>query len=88
MRFAGMPIALRVRAESLLREYLARERHRDVVPGTRAFYHLVGAAASVARHGPPPTRNQRLGYRMHKKRRARLAALALYGDPSRPDSAA
>jgi hypothetical protein len=82
MRFSKMSPSERERAESLLADYVARPEHRDATPGTRAFYHLVGAAARGARHGDPPTRWQRLGYRTAKRNRARAAAAARYGDPS------
>ncbi len=42
---------------------------------------LRAAANSVARNGLPPRYNARLAYRMHKKRRAKQLALAIYGDP-------
>ena len=79
MPFDALPYPLRLRAQELLTEWLARPKHVKTLPGTRAYWYLVGSAARYARYGPPPNRNQRLAYRMHKKRRAKLAAIALYG---------
>ena len=73
----------RLRSDELFAEYCARPKHRN-----RLNRYLIGAlraaANRVARHGPPPAYNARLAYRMHKKRRAKLAAIALYGDPCSP----
>ena len=72
-------------ADTLYYEYCSRPKHRNRL--TQSLRAALRAAANrVARHGPPPNYNQRLAYRMHKKRRAKLAAIALYGDPCRPDS--
>ena len=84
MRFGKMTPEQRAHAERLLAEYLTRPRNAGVRPGDRRFYYLCAGAATVARHGPPPTRNQRLGYRTAKRNRARAAARLLYGDPAAP----
>lgn len=75
----------RVKADELLRDYLARPQHRDRMNAPlRAA--LTAAAHRVAIYGNPPGYNARAAYRMHKKRRAKLEAARLYGDPCRPES--
>ena len=72
----------RAHSDRLYYEYIARPEHRDrlTVP-LRAS--LRAAANRIARCGPPPSYNQRLGYRSWKKRRARAAAIAEYGPTDR-----
>jgi hypothetical protein len=77
MRFMRLTADERALAERLLAEYRARPKNADA-----SFRSLCGAAARAARHGPPPTRNQRLGYRTAKRNRARALARQLYGDPT------
>lgn len=77
MRFPKLTPEQRERAEKLLTEYRARPKNANV-----SFFTLCGTAATVAIHGNPPTRAQRLGYRTAKRNRARAAARALYGDPA------
>lgn len=68
-------------ADTLYYEYCSRPQHRDRL--TKCLKASLRAAANrVARHGNPPNYNQRLAYRMHKKRRAKQLAIALYGDPT------
>jgi hypothetical protein len=79
----AIPLTLDQALESdrLFAEYCARPQHRDrLTPILLAA--LRAGANSVARHGPPPKYNARLAYRMHKKRRAKLLAIAIYGDPA------
>jgi len=84
--FDNLTTDLRERANALLAEWLKRPKHAKTLPGSRAYWYLVGSAARYALYGPPPNRNQRLAYRMHKKRRAKLEAIKLYGNPLSPDS--
>jgi hypothetical protein len=77
VRFMRLTPDERDRAERLLADYRARPKNANA-----SFRSLCGAAARGARHGPPPTRNQRLGYRTAKRNRARALARALYGDPT------
>jgi hypothetical protein len=77
MRFPRLTPDQRYRAEQLLAEYRARPWNVNA-----SIYALCGAAARGAKHGDPPNYRQRAAFRMHKKRRARLAANALYGDPA------
>jgi len=79
----GKPLT---REESLLSdriyaEYCDRPQHRYRL--TRYLKASLRAAANrYARYGLPPRYNQRLAYRMHKKRRAKALAIAIYGDPA------
>jgi hypothetical protein len=69
-------------ADERFSEYCSRPQHASrMTCQLRAM--LRAAANCVARHGNPPNRQARLAYRMHRKRRERLAMLALYGDPAR-----
>src|SRR6266481_2150612 len=77
MRFPLLTPSERERAEELLAVYRARPKNANAL-----FMSLCGAAARAARHGPPPSYNQRLGYRTAKRNRARAAARAFYGDPA------
>src|SRR5215469_543325 len=71
----------RILSDQLFAAYCQKSKHKDRL--TQWLLASLRAAANrVARHGPPPNKSQRLAYRMHKKRRAKLAAIALYGDPS------
>ena len=76
MRFAKLSVDERARAEELLAAYRVRPKNKDA-----SFRSLCGAAARQAKHGNAPNYRQRAAYRMHKKRRARLTAAVLYGDP-------
>lgn len=69
------------RSDELFREYLSRPQHRNRLT-KELIASLRAAANSVARHGNPPNPQARLAYRMHKKRRARQLAIAIYGDPN------
>jgi hypothetical protein len=70
-----------LRADALYAEYCSRPQHRNRL--TKCLKASLRAAAnSVARHGLPPGYNARLAYRMHKKRRAKQLAIAIYGDPT------
>jgi len=73
-RFAKLSPYEREIAEYLLEGWLTYERHAHTRPGTRAFYHLCGAAARFARHGPPPGYNARLAYRRARLQREWKAA--------------
>ena len=69
-------------ANELFKEYCSRPQH--VSRMTRLLRSsLLAAARRVAIHGNPPNRQARLAYRMHRKKRERIAMLALYGDPTR-----
>lgn len=83
MPFKELPENQRVKAIALLKEWLSRPKHKDTVPGKPMYYYLVGSAARYAKHGPPPNRWQRLGYRTAKRNRARKAMKELYGDPTK-----
>ena len=72
----------RIESDRLYAEYCSRPQHRDRL-GKRLNGCLRAAANRVAMHGNPPNRQARLAYRMHRKRRERIAMLALYGDPTR-----
>jgi hypothetical protein len=68
-------------SDALYEEYCSRPQHASRL--TRSLKASLRAAAnSVARHGLPPNRNQRLAYRRWKKQRARELAIAIYGDPN------
>jgi hypothetical protein len=85
---SGNPLTAdeRQRSDELFADYCARPQHCFRL--TRTLIAALRAAANrVARHGMPPNRNARLAYRMHKKRRARELAIAIYGDPNAPDTA-
>jgi len=68
-------------SDTLYDEFCNRPQHRNRLT-QRLRAALRAAANRVARHGNPPGYNARLAYRMHKKRRAKQLAIALYGDPS------
>jgi hypothetical protein len=68
-------------ADELYADYCSRPQHVNRLT-QRLRAALRAAANSVARHGLPPNRNARLAYRMHKKRRAKQLAIAIYGDPN------
>src|SRR5258708_2860226 len=68
------------RSDILYAEFCNRPQHRNRL--TKCLRAALRAAANrVARHGNPPGYNARLAYRMHKRRRAKALALAIYGDP-------
>lgn len=69
-----------LRADALYVAFCNRPQHRNRLT-QRLRAALRAAANRVARHGNPPGYNARLAYRMHKKRRAKQLAIALYGDP-------
>jgi hypothetical protein len=69
-----------LRSDELYAEYISRPQHRNRLTKTLKAC-LRAAANSVSRHGLPPGYNARLAYRMHKKRRAKQLAIAIYGDP-------
>jgi hypothetical protein len=68
-------------SDALFTEYCARPQHANRLT-SQLIASLRAAANSVARHGNPPNPQARLAYRMHKKRRAKLLAIAIYGDPN------
>src|SRR4029077_4806515 len=71
----------RKRSDELFAQFCNRPEHVNRL--NRCLIASLRAAANrVARHGIPPNRNQRLAYRMHKKRRAKQLAIAIYGDPN------
>jgi hypothetical protein len=70
---------------ALVNRWLARPKHADTKPGSNRFAALIGAAVYKLRYGNPPNPQARLAYRMHKKRRAKLAAIATYGPTDRQD---
>lgn len=73
----------KIKAQTLLNEWLKRPKHANTKPGTRMYFHLVGGAATVAINGLPPNYRQRAAYRMWKKKRAKQAVIQLYGDPTK-----
>jgi hypothetical protein len=82
VRFINLTHSQRETAEKLLAEYLSRDEYKGLKRNTRVFHALCGGAARKAIYGNPPNRNQRLGYRTAKRKRARKALLEAYGDPS------
>lgn len=70
-------------SDRLFAEYCARPQHRNRL-NRYLIASLRAAANRYARYGNPPNGYQRLAYRMHKKRRAKQLAIAIYGDPSEP----
>src|SRR5215469_17037003 len=68
--FAHLPPDRQDRARAALAASLDRAgQHRLSLPPWR-FAAYVAAAIRSALHGPPPSYNQRLAYRMWKKRRS------------------
>lgn len=72
-------------SDQLFTEFCNRPQHRNRLNRT-LIASLRAAANRVARHGNPPNPQARLAYRMHKKRRAKQLAIAIYGDPMEPDT--
>ena len=62
--------------DRLYAEYCSKPKNKSRM-SKRLAALLRAAAGKVARHGP----QQRLAYRMHKRRRARALAAQMYGDP-------
>jgi hypothetical protein len=69
------------RSDELFAEYCSRPQHRTRLTAT-LIASLRAAANRVARHGLPPSYNERLGYHSWKKRKAKALAIAIYGDPT------
>jgi hypothetical protein len=80
-RSQGLTASEQILSDALYQEYCSRPQHVNRL--TRSLKASLRAAAnSVAKHGLPPNRNQRLAYRRWKKQRKRELAIAIYGDPN------